>query len=76
MEFYLIKCPLRGETLVTKKVVRALCKIKFKSKRNYLLVIFIQKDWGHAEDYVIAMWKMLQQKILAILLSVLANNIQ
>ena len=55
--------PLRGETFVTKKVVKALCKIKFnKQKKLYLGNIYSKRDWGHAEDYVKAMWKMLQNK--------------
>ena len=55
--------PLRGETFVTKKIVRALCKIKKnKQKKLFLGNLNSKRDWGHAEDYVIAMWKMLQQK--------------
>ncbi len=55
--------PLRGETFVTKKVVRALCKIKFKKqKKLFIGNLYSKRDWGHAEDYVVAMWKMLQQK--------------
>ena len=53
--------PLRGETFVTKKIVRALCKIKFKKqKKLFLGNLYSKRDWGHAEDYVVAMWKMLQ----------------
>ena len=55
--------PVRGETFVTKKIVSALCKIKFgKQKKLYLGNIDSRRDWGHAKDYVEAMWKMLQQK--------------
>ena len=55
--------PLRGETFVTKKIVKALCKIKNnKQKKLYLGNIYAKRDWGHAEDYVIAMWKILQHK--------------
>ena len=55
--------PLRGETFVTKKIVRALCKIKNnKQKKLFLGNLYSKRDWGHAEDYVIAMWKMLQLK--------------
>ena len=55
--------PLRGETFVTKKIVKALCKIKSKKqKKLYLGNIYSKRDWGHAEDYVIAMWKILQYK--------------
>ena len=55
--------PLRGETFVTKKIVRALCRIKNKKqKKLYLGNIYAKRDWGHAEDYVKAMWKILQYK--------------
>ena len=55
--------PLRGETFVTKKIVKALCKIKKKKqKKLYLGNIYAKRDWGHAQDYVIAMWKILQYK--------------
>ena len=55
--------PLRGETFVTKKIVKALCKIKMKEqKKLFLGNIYAKRDWGHAEDYVQAMWKMLQHK--------------
>ncbi len=55
--------PVRGETFVTKKVVSALCKIKMgKQKKLFLGNLDAKRDWGHAKDYVIAMWKMLQKK--------------
>ena len=55
--------PLRGETFVTKKVVRALCKIKYnKQKKLFLGNLYAKRDWGHAEDYVNAMWKIIQHK--------------
>ena len=55
--------PVRGETFVTKKIVSALCKIKLgKQKKLYLGNLDAKRDWGHAKDYVEAMWKMLQQK--------------
>ena len=55
--------PLRGETFVTKKVVKALCKIKHNRQKKLILGnLNSKRDWGHAEDYVKAMWKMLQQK--------------
>ncbi len=55
--------PLRGETFVTKKIVRALCRIKYKKqKKLFLGNLYSKRDWGHAEDYVKAMWKMLQLK--------------
>ena len=53
--------PLRGETFVTKKIVKALTKIKFeKQKCLYLGNLYAKRDLGHAKDYVIAMWKILQ----------------
>jgi len=55
--------PVRGETFVTRKIVIALCKIKHgMQKRLHLGNISAKRDWGHAKDYVEAMWKMLQQK--------------
>jgi GDPmannose 4,6-dehydratase len=56
--------PVRGETFVTKKIISALCKIKLgKQKKLYLGNLESKRDWGHAEDYVLAMWKILQKKI-------------
>ena len=55
--------PIRGETFVTKKIVTALCQIvKTGSGKLYLGNLYAKRDWGHAKDYVVAMWKMLQQK--------------
>ncbi|MDA9604527.1 GDP-mannose 4,6-dehydratase [Candidatus Pelagibacter sp.] len=55
--------PRRGETFVTKKIVNALCKIKLGlQKKLYLGNLDAKRDWGHAEDYVEAMWKILQQR--------------
>ena len=55
--------PVRGETFVTKKIVSGLCKIKKNElKTLYLGNIYAKRDWGHARDYVLAMWKILQQK--------------
>ena len=56
--------PVRGETFVTKKIVMALCRIKSGTqKKLYLGNLDAKRDWGHAKDYVEAMWKMLQNKI-------------
>tara|TARA_B100000900_G_C20504352_1_gene685176 strand:+ start:164 stop:1204 length:1041 start_codon:yes stop_codon:yes gene_type:complete len=56
--------PVRGETFVTKKIISALCKIKKgKQKKLYLGNLDSKRDWGHAKDYVQAMWKMMQKKI-------------
>ena len=55
--------PVRGETFVTKKIVMALCRIKLnKQKKLFLGNLDAKRDWGHAKDYVEAMWKMLQNK--------------
>ena len=55
--------PRRGETFVTRKIVIALCKIKNNLQdRLYLGNLEAKRDWGHARDYVEAMWKMLQKK--------------
>ena len=55
--------PIRGETFVTKKIVSGLCKIKSNQiKKIYLGNLYAKRDWGHAKDYVEAMWKMMQQK--------------
>jgi len=55
--------PVRGETFVTKKIISALCKIKFKQQKTlYLGNLYAKRDWGHAKDYVDAMWRILQQK--------------
>ena len=55
--------PRRGETFVTKKIVSALVKIKMgKQNKLFLGNLDSRRDWGHAKDYVEAMWKILQQK--------------
>ena len=55
--------PIRGETFVTKKIVSALCRIKLgHQKKLYLGNLNAKRDWGHAKDFVEAMWKMLQKK--------------
>ena len=55
--------PVRGETFVTKKIVKGLCEIlKNKSGKLYLGNLYAKRDWGHAKDYIYAMWKMLQMK--------------
>ena len=55
--------PVRGETFVTRKIIIALCKIKLGlQKKLYLGNLNAKRDWGHAKDYVIAMWKILQNK--------------
>ena len=55
--------PRRGETFVTRKIIIGLCKIKLKRQKIlYLGNINAKRDWGHAKDYVEAMWKMMQKK--------------
>src|SRR5882724_4228579 len=54
--------PVRGETFVTRKIVRALTRIHLGSQDClYLGNLDARRDWGHARDYVEAMWLMLQQ---------------
>jgi GDPmannose 4,6-dehydratase len=54
--------PRRGETFVTKKIVKAMVNIKNKTQTKlYLGNLNAKRDWGHAKDYVVAMWKILQQ---------------
>ncbi len=55
--------PQRGGTFVTKKIINFFCKyLKNKNQKLYLGNIYSKRDWGHATDYVLAMWKILQQK--------------
>ncbi len=55
--------PRRGETFVTQKIVQAMCRIKInRQKILYLGNLSAKRDWGHARDYVEAMWLMLKQK--------------
>ncbi|PKN08857.1 MAG: GDP-mannose 4,6-dehydratase [Deltaproteobacteria bacterium HGW-Deltaproteobacteria-8] len=55
--------PLRGETFVTRKITRALSRIKLGLQdRLYLGNMDALRDWGHAKDYVKMQWLMLQQK--------------
>lgn len=52
----------RGETFVTRKITRGLARIKLgKDKRLFLGNLDAERDWGHAKDFVEAMWLMLQQ---------------
>jgi GDPmannose 4,6-dehydratase len=54
--------PLRGETFVTRKITRAAAKIALGlQKCLYLGNLSAQRDWGHAKDYIEAMWLILQQ---------------
>jgi len=54
--------PVRGETFVTRKITRAVSKIALGLQDVlYLGNLSAQRDWGHAKDYIEAMWLMLQQ---------------
>jgi GDPmannose 4,6-dehydratase len=54
--------PIRGETFVTRKITRAVAKIGLGLQDClYVGNLSAQRDWGHAKDYIIAMWLMLQQ---------------
>jgi GDPmannose 4,6-dehydratase len=54
--------PVRGETFVTRKIVRALTRIQLGAQDClYLGNLDARRDWGHARDFVEAMWLMLQQ---------------
>ena len=55
--------PMRGETFVTRKITRALARIKLGLQDClYLGNLNAKRDWGHARDYVEAQWLMLQQE--------------
>ncbi|MFI5219801.1 MAG: GDP-mannose 4,6-dehydratase [Bacteroidia bacterium] len=55
--------PLRGETFVTRKITRAVARVALGLQENvYMGNIDAKRDWGHAADYVEAMWLMLQQQ--------------
>ena len=55
--------PRRGFEFVTRKISSSVARIKLGLQKELNLGnIDAQRDWGHAEDYVVAMWKMLQQK--------------
>ena len=55
--------PLRGETFVTRKITIALSRIKLGTQKELVLGnLNAKRDWGHAQDYADAMWRMLQLK--------------
>ncbi len=55
--------PLRGETFVTRKITRGIANLLFGEKEKlYMGNLNSTRDWGHAKDYVEAMWLILQQK--------------
>ncbi|KUR73688.1 GDP-mannose 4,6 dehydratase [Novosphingobium fuchskuhlense] len=54
--------PLRGETFVTRKITRAAAAIALgRQEKLYLGNLDAKRDWGHAREYVLGMWMMLQQ---------------
>jgi len=54
--------PIRGETFVTRKITRAVARIKLGlQEKLYLGNLDAKRDWGHAKDYVEAQWLVLQQ---------------
>jgi GDPmannose 4,6-dehydratase len=54
--------PRRGETFVTRKITRALAAIKIGAQKELTLGnLDAKRDWGHAKDFVVAQWMMLQQ---------------
>ncbi len=54
--------PRRGETFITRKITRAVCRIKLGTQEKlYVGNIDAKRDWGHAKDYVEGMWLILQQ---------------
>jgi GDPmannose 4,6-dehydratase len=56
--------PRRGETFVTRKITRALTRIKLGlQKKLFLGNLDSRRDWGYAGDYVEAMWRMLQHEV-------------
>ncbi len=55
--------PLRGETFVTRKITRAVSNIVLGNQEKLFIGnLNAQRDWGHAKDYVLGMWLMLQQE--------------
>ncbi|WP_439503768.1 GDP-mannose 4,6-dehydratase [Methylophaga sp.] len=55
--------PVRGENFVTRKITRALARIKLDLQKHlYLGNLDAKRDWGHARDYIEAQWLMLQQE--------------
>ena len=55
--------PIRGETFVTRKITRAMCRIKKRiQKMLFLGNLDAKRDWGHAKDFVKAQWLILQHE--------------
>ena len=63
MEFYLTMNHQKRETFVTRKITRGLARIdQGLDSCIYLGNLEAKRDWGHAEDYVVMQWLMLQQE--------------
>ena len=55
--------PVRGETFVTRKIIKGLINILYKKqKKLFLGNLYAKRDWGHAKDYVRAIWLTLQKE--------------
>ena len=55
--------PIRGETFVTRKITRAVARIKLGLEKNLFIGnLDASRDWGHAKDYVRGMWQIMQQQ--------------
>ena len=66
---------MRGETFVTRKITRALSRIKMGLQNNfYIGNLDAKRDWGHAKDFVKAQWLMLQRKKPEDFVITLENN--
>ena len=62
--FFNHESPLRGETFVTRKITRGVAKIALGMQdKIYLGNMDAKRDWGHAKDYVEAMWLIMQQDV-------------
>jgi len=58
--------PLRGKTFVSRKITRGVAKIVLGMQNKLFMGnLDAKRDWGHAKDYVQAMWLMLQQEVPA-----------
>ena len=58
-----MESPRRGPTFVTKKIVQGLVRVKQGLQKKVSLGnLYAIRDWGHAKDYAVSMWKILQYK--------------
>ena len=68
MEFCLIMKVQEEENFVSRKITMAAASIKWKPRSIKIGNLDAKRDWGHAKDYVNLMWKILQNRVLAIML--------